>query len=485
MSVTLTENNAIQYHNTGDKCLDLFSKIGAMRQAPRYIILHKFQEAFKEQPEVATQIAFWARAAREGAGEREVFYTILENMPELFIADNAETIAKLGYWKDLLRYFHIPQVVEVFANAIEDGDRLACKWAPRKGEQAKLIKSYLDCTNKQYRKHLKKYSVTVEQQMSSKDWENIAYPSVPGRAMRTYGKAFNKHDKTRFTEWKEDKNSKASVSASYPHDIIKMVSHLDSWSPSPKQDADWTLAQKQWDNLPNYVKEGENILPMADVSGSMSGLPMLVSVSLGMYLANRNKGQFNNRFLTFSESPEFVTISGSLEEDITRVANANWDMNTDFEKAYNLILDMATSFNVPQEHMPTMLLVLSDMQFDESQEGRNRPHFQLMKEKYEKAGYKFPKLVFWNLRASTCDGSPARANDDGVALVSGFSPVLMKAILAVEDFNPIDVMLESLQPIKVNTKYLPESYKFNEVLVKTQDEAREDHSYLNNNDWNW
>ena len=476
MSVIKTENNAIQYSTTDSKCLDLFSKIGSYRTSTKGVVLEKFKQAFGENPQLATQIAFWARAAREGAGERQTFHTILSEMPNDFISDNAKTIAELGYWKELIPYFYIPEVVTAYADALADKDRLACKWAPRKGPDARTLRDRCGMTNKEYRVWIKNNSQTVEQQMSSKDWENIAYQSVPGAAMRKYSKAFDKQDADRFTEWKEDKNSKASVSASYPHDIIGKVYDADAWGPTVKSNSDWALAQKQWENLPDYIKEGENILPMSDVSGSMSGLPMLVSVSLGMYLANRNKGQFHNTFMTFSESPQFVKLTGNLEKDVPIMDGAEWGMNTDFEKAYQNILDTAVAFNVPQEHMPTMLLVLSDMQFDQSQGRRNRPHFQLMAEKFEKAGYKLPKIVFWNLRASVCDGSPAKANDAGVALVSGFSPVLMKAILAVEDFNPIEVMIEALEPINVNYSNLPKTFEHTEIVESWE---------LEENDYGW
>tara|TARA_Y100000310_G_scaffold306934_1_gene348523 strand:- start:1170 stop:2597 length:1428 start_codon:yes stop_codon:yes gene_type:complete len=468
MSVTLTENNAVQYTTSKNSCLDLFANIGAYRNAPKSMILERFKDAFEEDPKIATTIVFWARAAREGAGERNTFHTILENLPEEFIGSNANAIANLGYWKDLLRYFHIPSVVMCYAKALLAKDRLACKWAPRKGQEARQLRDANGWTNKQYRIHLKDNSETVEQQMSTGNWKDIKYSSVPGKAMRTYSSAYNKHDETRFNDWKEDKHSKAAVSASYPHDVIKTV--FDGMWIQQDEEADWTLAQKQWDSLTDYVKEGENILPMSDVSGSMSGLPMLVSVSLGMYLAAKNKGQFNNTFLTFSARPELVKLTGSLERDLPTIANANWDMNTDFEKAFKSILDTAIAFNVPQEDMPTMLLVLSDMQFDQSQNGRNRPHFQLMKEDYEEAGYTLPKLVFWNLRASSCTGSPARTDDSNVALVSGFSPVLMKAILAVEDFNPMDVMIEALTAIKVDFKYLPTSFEHNEARKYVESE---------------
>jgi len=455
MSVTYTENNAAQYASTNNECLNLFSKIGAYRNFPNSLILERFKDAFLENSELATRILFWARAARKGAGERQTFHTILSQLPEEFIGNNTKIIAELGYWKDLLPYFHIPEVVNRFADALLKKDRLACKWAPRKGANARLLKDATGWTNKQYRVWLKESSETVEQQMSSKQWDAVNYLSVPGRAMRTYAKAFDKHDQKRFTYWKEDKNSKASVGASYPHDVINTV--FDGTQ--SRTQCDWTLAQKQWDSLPDYIKEGENILPMADVSGSMWGLPMLVSVSLGMYLAEHNKGHFKNTFLTFSERPELLKLKGNLEEDLSTIANANWDMSTDFERAFKLILDTATSFNVSQKDMPTMLLVLSDMQFNESLRGNDLPHLDLIRKDYEEAGYQMPKIVFWNLRASMCEGSPAKADDENVALVSGFSPVLMKAILAVEDFNPMDIMIEALQPITIDIKGLPEVFK--------------------------
>ena len=172
MTFTTTENNAIQYADTGDKCLDLFSKIGAFRNVNKGVIVEKFRTAFEEHPELATRIAFWARAAREGAGERSTFHTILKYFPEDFIADNATIIAELGYWKDLVPYLHIEGVAKSFAFAIRNKDRLACKWAPRKST---VLRDQLGMTNKEYRVWLKDNSETVEQAMSRKQWEAINY----------------------------------------------------------------------------------------------------------------------------------------------------------------------------------------------------------------------------------------------------------------------------------------------------------------------
>jgi len=302
---------------------------------------------------------------------------------------------------------------------------------------------------------------------------------VPGKAMRSYRKAYDRHDKNeRFKNWKLD-DTKASVSASYPHDVMKLICHPD-WMEPFLDDADFDLAEKQWRNLPDHIKEGENILPMIDVSGSMSGLPMLIAVSLGLYLSEHNKGSFKDTFLTFSGSPELIRLEEStLKERIARIVHADWGMNTDFEKAYRAILDNAVSFNAPQSVMPTMLLVLSDMQFDDSQRRHrwddrklNEPepvHFENIKKEFKEAGYEMPKVVFWNLRASNCEGSPALSDDDDVAMVSGFNPVLMKAILNCEEFNPMEVMFKSLKDIDVDVTNLPDELESLELALGYED----------------
>ena len=101
--------------------------------------------------------------------------------------------------------------------------------------------------------------------MSEKEWSEIEYSSVPGSAMRRYNRAFTQHDVGRFDEWKNDKDSKASVSATYPHEVLSVP--------------DDELAQKLWDNLPDLLVDSkETILPMIDVSGSMWGQPLAVAI---------------------------------------------------------------------------------------------------------------------------------------------------------------------------------------------------------------
>ncbi len=106
MNYTTTTNGAITNETSTNQCLDLFQRIGNMRHHDRLRILEDFETAYQENKELATQVLFWARAARIGSGERKTFHTILSEIGKTspdFISDNAKTIAELGYWKDLVQ----------------------------------------------------------------------------------------------------------------------------------------------------------------------------------------------------------------------------------------------------------------------------------------------------------------------------------------------------------------------------------------------
>ena len=75
-------------------------------------------------------------------------------------------------------------------------------------------------------------------------------------------------------------------------------------------------------------------------------------------------------------------------------------------------------------------------------------YFDDIKNKFNESGYEMPKLVFWNLNSYS--GNQSTMNEDGVCMVSGFSPSIMKAILSCEDFNPMNVMMEALEPIELD-----------------------------------
>ena len=128
-------------------------------------------------------------------------------------------------------------------------------------------------------------------------------------------------------------------------------------------------------------------------------------------------------------------------EKYSQMSSADWGMNTDLHKALDLILTTALCNKVSKEEMPEMLVILSDMQFDRCV-AHDDSALQMIKRKYEEAGYEFPEVTFWNLRAAA--NTPVKFNESGTALVSGFSPSTLKSVLSGKQVTPLDVMLETI-----------------------------------------
>jgi hypothetical protein len=451
-----TENGMKARKSTANAAVDLFFKIGASRGKN---IIPDFTAAYVDNRNYALRIAQWARDARGGAGERQIYRDILKHLasrdPQATV-DLIKKTAEIGRWDDLL-IFEANSAAEavafaVIAEALEAGNGLCAKWMPRKGDVAARLRTFLDWTPKFYRKRLVELTKVVEQQMCANTWDEINFNHVPSVASARYKKAFARHT-DKYKEWaealKEGKDgAKVNAGAVYPYDVIKgnIAYYADN-------KAALDVITAQWNALPNYVGDA-NILPLVDVSGSMtckaggyqskSTLTCLeVAISLGLYLADKNTGKFKDTFLTFSQKPELITLKGDIIDKLVQMNSSHWHMNTDLHAAMQKILDVAVNGNVPQEEMPEILLILSDMQFDHCVK-HDDSAMQMIERKFTEAGYNLPKVVFWNLNAY--DNAPVKFDKSGTALVSGFSPAIMKAVLAADfnNFTPEAIMLQTI-----------------------------------------
>lgn len=464
MNVTETLNGAKAYKSTLNKCLDLFGKIAACRNDVKQA-QKLFAHAYAENPETATRILFWARDIRGGQGEREVF----RNLFKYLVEENGEIGAKLvslvpvyGRWDDLL-VLENTSAWETVLNAIQNQlnlDRvsykagaavsLLAKWMPSINASSKdskrlgrKIAAHLGMTEREYRKvlsNLRTHINVVEKAMCSKEWSAIDYSKLPSRAAFMYRKAFAKQDATRYADYLsavEKGEAKINAATLYPYDIVDQYLYKGASN-------DKTI-DLQWEALPNYMEGKEfNGLVVADVSGSMMGRPMAVSISLAMYIAERNTAEvWKNKFLTFSERPELQSIVGStIGKRIHNLSRASWSMNTDLMAVFKTVLDAGVKNDVRAEDMPQKLIIVSDMQFDQCCRSNKRTNFEQIQKLYRKAGYEMPQLVFWNV--NSYGNVPIEAHDTGTCLVSGCSPSILKSVLTDSVITPIDTMNETV-----------------------------------------
>jgi hypothetical protein len=462
LNKTTTENGAVTLKSSLKHTVDFFGLGGALRSQEVNSVISIFSKAFAEDALVAVKTLFYLRDIRGGQGERKTFRTcfkwLANSYPQIAI-NNLKNVVEYGRWDDLfcLRDTGLwnSNVLPLIRDEWLKKDlTLFWKWMPSINTSSKetcaiaeSIRKYLGLTHRVYRKTLSSKRTElkiVERDMCSKNWQNITYKSVPSRASILYKDAFIRHDSERYSKFISDvKEGKTTINASvlYPYDIVEKCLSYDESS---------TL-DVLWEALPDYTNgSNENSIVVADVSGSMSGRPMAVSISLAMYIAERNKGAFKNNFITFSSEPSIEKVIGNnIREKVTNLSQANWGMSTNLEKVFTVILDSAKKANVPADEMPSKVYIVSDMEFNVACNNPSDTLFQNIEAAYANAGYIKPELVFWNVNARNVQ-SPITFNEKGACLVSGCSPAILTSLLSGEIINSEDLMLKTINNERYN-----------------------------------
>lgn len=455
-----TTNGAAALHSSLDDVVDLFFKIGASRG--------KFKEleptlarAYAANPEWTIRVLLWARDVRGGAGERQLFRDAIAYLHKHGCLDEdslrriSARVPELGRWDDLFIFFDTAienTVLNWITTKLVDGDGLCAKWMPREKNNpiiARKIMRYMGWSPKQYRKRLVEATKVVETQMCDNKWTEIEYGKVPSLASARYQKAFGRHDTAGYTAYLESlKKGEAKINAGavYPYDVVKSVVHGNA-----------QIANEQWKALPNFLEgDKSRTICVVDVSGSMTMWnfgnsfssnvkmnfsPLDVAVSLGLYLSERMEGPFKDHFYTFESCPKLIRVKGTLSQKVEQMKESPWGGSTNLDAVFDHILTLAMSHELSDDDLPEQILILSDMQFN----GCVRfTAYESMKAKYAAAGYKMPKVVFWNINSHS--NVPVSFDQKGTALVSGFSPSIMRAILKgnTEDFTPLGIMKNTI-----------------------------------------
>lgn len=467
-SVTLTENGGRALSTTGDKLLNLFAVLGALRTRPTDVI-DKFDAAFRENADLATKMAFYGRDVRGGLGERAVGRLMLRELALLYpevVTANLKNIVEFGRYDDLFVLFDTEcedAMVEFVKMQLVSDKRymdkyqqvsLLAKWMPSINASSEHTKALahrfvkaLNTTPREYRKTLsalRKYIDVTEVKMSANKWTDIDYKAVPSNAMSNYGSAFARHDYEGFNRYIDAVKSgdvKINAATLYPYNVIEtMYGNRD-------------VAEAQWKALPNYVEGDNNFLIMADVSGSMMGRPMATSVGLAIYFAERNHGVFANKFMTFTDIPKIVDVTGNDLFDKYCSVTDHVGYNTNLEAAFDAILSTAVRTKCPQADLPKALVIISDMEIDRWN-GGSLTFTEEMRKRFAEHGCEMPKLVYWNVD-SRKDTFLASKNDPNAILVSGQSTSTFKNLIKGIDLSAFEIMVQTLNDPRYDCVVVP------------------------------
>ena len=480
---TLTENNAVAYETTGKYLLDFNFKLSQYRNMSIEEIKKDFAKVYFEDPKLATKFIFYVGDARGGLGERRTFNACIDWLVE----NNAEVAAKVvkfipeyTRWDNLVKliksknkYISTIVTVAIGNQLIEDLDNMAAgksvslcaKWLPSINASsaetrslANFLCNQLCLTPKKYRKTLsalRKYLDVVEVKMSANEWDKIDYSKVPSLANIKYTDAFYRNDPYRRVEYLASLKrgeTKINASVSQPHEIVRRYyNQPNSWWHEIKE-VD-TALEEMWKALPNISVEDSLIV--RDGSGSMccsvghnSKTTCLdVATALTIYCAEHNSNIWKDKFITFSSRPKFVDLSNckTLRDKLIRCDAEDDCSNTNIEATMRLILDTAIENNLSQEDMPKNIVIISDMQFDARRNSFNwnKTLFEQIADDYAEAGYKLPKICFWNVCSRNFDTIPMQNNELGLVLCSGFSITNMNMFMSGE-IDPYKTLVEQI-----------------------------------------
>lgn len=481
-NIDYTENGATTRVSTMSDLYDMFALGGAYRTRSNEDCIVLFKKAYKESPVYALKCLFYLRDVRGGQGERRFFRVCLKwlaNYDTEAVIRNISHVAEFGRYDDLYCLVGTKAEKAAFTfikkQLMLDMEcktpSLLAKWLKSENTSslesvklARITRQYLGMTARQYRKTLSILRAKInvlERLMSAGKWADIEFDKIPSKAGLIYKNAFARHDVERmqvnpravsYEAFAKDENTTVNAKTLYPYEVVeKAVTAMGGFSYWGRtkdvalDDTNRLMVNKYWANLKDYFDGATlNALPVVDTSSSMWGTPIHVAISLGLYCAERNRGPFADHYISFSSRPQLIRTEGvDFCDKVKRIYQTNLCENTNIKATFDLILNTAITNNLSSDELPENIIVISDMEFDAARSWDTAPAETLMESierKWNRAGYKMPKLVFWNVNARN-DRIPMK-DQYGITFVSGASPVIYEMIMSGK--SSTDLMFDKL-----------------------------------------
>lgn len=405
-------------------------------------------------------------------------------------------------------------VKQLTKDGLSSTPSLCAKWAPREGKDTAAAKELalrmfptepkLSRRLKMYRKlvaDLNRRLDTTEIKMCGQHFADINPSHVPGVCLAKNMKALlneprsgrglrhpDDPDRNACREHFQEHMAKAvkgevKVNGSvtrYPHQVIK-----DIVGGAEGAEKDALIAV--WNGMVANAKALgglQKTIAMCDFSGSMKSshgaTPYWVSMAMGLLISEVCSDEFKDTFMTFDTTPQWHKLPAQADI-FARVASIGPDLgqglSTDFQKAMDLVLTSLKAKRTPPGCEPKDLIVVTDMAWDEACSSSERSgytangyrdvvktapwqtHIQMIREAFKRAGedmwgegFHPPRIVIWNV-AATCSDFHATADNEGVIMLSGWSPSLFKVL--TEEGARVQTPAEALRVMLDDLRYEP------------------------------
>ena len=332
---------------------------------------------------------------------------------------------------------------------------------------------------------------TTEIKMCAKRFADIQPEKVPGVCLSKNMRAFlnETRGKTREIRYVDDPDrsacrkhfkdhmAKAAAGAAkvngavtrYPHQIIKAIEdYRYAEREAPHTDStELNALIAVWNGMVANAKALGGLgrtIAMCDFSGSMAqssslkDTPYWVSMAMGLLISEVTSDEFKDTFLTFDSYPSWHTLpQGDIVARLASIGNISQGTSTDFQKAMDLVLETLKEKRCRPGQEPKDLIVITDMAWDMACGSNDisphtdnsyrhcvktapwQTHIEMIREAFKRAGEDMwgaegawhpPRIVIWNVANVAAADFHAKADEEGVIMLSGWSPSIFKVLTA-------------------------------------------------------
>ena len=479
-----TENGALSNATTGLVTLDYFANCGTYRNRELATVFADLQAMWRESPQQTLRIIFYNRLitrqikggqstekVQHGQGNRSEFRRSLiwlARQQPTVLYRNLHLVPAVGSWKDLWHTDLLGELDQARASApIAPGlayDQQPAprpKYLPRIRSRANThtdrhqalntfahaLLRYLQWTPREYRQF--KASGTAhhfQRQMGAGNWAAIDFQRIPGKALsqlvnntgRDGKSTFQRHGvEDRYTAWIEQQPE--AKFTGYVYELIQQARKA-------KSSAQIMTLNKQFAGLIELAKKDGggirgNVWCALDTSSSMQARVANTSaydicISLGIYFATLNEGVFRDHVIMFDSVSQALQLYGDFYTKYRCITSAKtaWG-STNFQSVIDEIVRIRRNHpDLPVEDFPRTLIVVSDMQFNPTQE-RSQTNYVAAMHKLAAVGLPKLRIVWWWVTGRAQD-FPATLDDEGVIMIGGFDGSILSLLLGTSTEAP-------------------------------------------------
>ena len=240
-------------------------------------------------------------------------------------------------------------------------------------------------------------------------------------------------------------------------------------------------AVKAGDTPPEPVRDPRAVLPIADVSGSMSSVRVM-HYAIAMAIVCASISTIPGKLITFSETPEVFAFDPNADifDLFRQIKQCNWGMNTNLDATHKLLLSEMVKARASGASISTDFasVIFTDGDFDNmvcwGTGGRSYgtprqrvtlAEFDTYQTRLEKSftdeGFSVPMMVYWNMAVKE-GGFPAQSSTTGVKLVAGFSQTIMVEVMTGDYKTVVDektgAVKVSVTPLESFIKTMSDPY---------------------------